>query len=93
MVNIRRDSHLLFYAYTLTSVEKYRDNRNLPTRRGQGKRQLLPRSLKPIVLRSALYIGVQRWNQLKPEYSELQDLTDFKISIKKNSPKCLMNVE
>ena len=86
----RRDMHLLFYAFTLAQVNSNLDKRNIPTRRNMGRRLLVPRSLKPIVLRSAYYRAVIRWNQLKAEYTEIEDLNGFKISIKKNYKTCFM---
>ena len=83
-LNVRRDMHLLFYAFTLAQADSNLDKRNIPTRRNLGKRLLVPRSLKPIVIRSAFYRAVMRWNQLKAEYTEIEDLCSFKISIKKN---------
>ena len=83
---VRRDIHLLFYAFTLKEQDKLIDKRNLPTRRNQGIRLLLPRSLKPIVLRSAFYRAIARWNMLKPQYTD----KSFKISIKKNYSNCFI---
>ena len=89
-LSVRRDMHLLFYAFTLKDQDKLIDKRNLPTRRNQGIRLLLPRTLKPIVLRSAFYRAIARWNMLKAPYTEIEDLKSFKISIKKNYNNCFI---
>ena len=87
---IRRDIHLLFYAFTLKSQVKLVDGRNLPTRHNQGIRLNVPRSLKPIVLRSCFYRAIQRWNMLKPFYTMIESLADFKIAIKSDYNHCFM---
>ena len=87
----RRDRHLLFYAYTLAQNDKYVDNRILPTRYHQGKRLSVPRSLKPIVLRSCMYRAIARWNQLKPKYTTVASLWLFKLAIDKDHPHCFIN--
>ena len=89
-LNTRRDMHLLFYAFSLAKNPNNVDNRNIPTRRHMGKRLVVPRSLKPIVLRSAFYRAVTRWNQLKALYTNIEDLSAFKISIKNNYDTCFM---
>ena len=88
----RRDRHLLYYAYSLAKCDVYIDHRNLPTRRQQGKRLLVPHTLKPIVIRSVMYRGIKRWNELKPEYTLIETLWKFKLAIKKDYPLCFMNV-
>ena len=80
----RRDLHLLFYAFTLKSLDKLIDKRGLPTRRNQGIRFLVPRSLEPIVLRSAFYRAITRWNMLKAAYTLIDDIKSFKIQVKTN---------
>ena len=87
---IRRDMHLLFYAFSLKKRNKYIDERALPTRRGQGIRLLVPRSHKPIVVRSCLYRAIIRWNMLKPSFTEIEDLNQFKLAIKKGYGNCFM---
>ena len=89
-LNIRRDIHLLFYAFTLKSQQNLIDKRNLPTRHNQGLRFKVPRSLKPIVLRSCFYRAIIRWNMLKPLYTLIDSLADFKIAIKKDYNHCFM---
>ena len=89
-LSVRRDMHLLFYAFTLKDQEKLIDNRNIPTRQHQGIRFLVPRSLRPIVLRSAFYRAILRWNMLKAIYTEIQDIKSFKIQIKKNYNDCFI---
>ena len=86
----RRDMHLLFYAFTLKKVIQFLDVRILPTRAHMGVRLLVPRSVKPIVLRSALYRGIIRWNSLKAEYTVVEDLNEFKKLIKRTYPNCFM---
>ena len=54
-LDVRRDLHLLTYAYSLSTMCIHVDKRNLPTKRHIGKRLIVPRSLKPIVLRCSLY--------------------------------------
>ena len=58
----RRYMQLLSFAHTLTKNVHLVDNRNLPTRRNQGIRLKAIRSLKPIVIRSAIYRAISRWN-------------------------------
>ena len=89
-LNIRRDIHLLFYAFTLKSQPHLVDVRNLPTRNNQGIRLKVPRSLKPIVLRSCFYRAIRRWNMLKPFYTLVDSLVDFKTLIKKDYTHCFM---
>ena len=80
----RRDIHLLSYAYSLAQNPRYIDQRQLPAHRNTGRRLIVPRSFKPMVIRSALYRAISRWNQLKPEYTTINNINSFKISIKKN---------
>ena len=89
-LHVRRDIHLLYYAFTLKGQPKLIDNRNLPTRFYQGIRFIVPRSQKPIVLRSCFYRAIQRWNSLKPLYTLIDSLADFKIAIKKDYTHCFM---
>ena len=86
----RRDMHLLSYAHTLASNPVFIDNRNLPTRINQGKRLNIIRSLKPVVIRSARYRAITRWNLLKADYTVIEDLSAFKLASKKNYPDCFM---
>ena len=85
-----RDIHLIFYAFTLKEQINLIDNRNLPTRHNQGIRLKVPRSLKPIVLRSCFYRAITRWNMLKPFYTLIESLADFKLAIKKDYDHCFM---
>ena len=39
-----------------------------------------------------MYRSINVWNKLKPEYTLIEDPTKFKIAIKKDYPKCFMNV-
>ena len=91
LLGCRRDMHLLYFAYSLSTVDKYIDKRILPTRRHLGKRLIVPRSLKPIVLRSCLYRGITRWNDLKPLYTVIDTLWKFKLAIRKDYPNCFIN--
>ena len=86
----RRDIHLIFYAFTLKSQPRLIDSRFLPTRNNQGIRLKVPRSFKPIVLRSCLYRAIIRWNMLKPYYTLIDSLSDFKIAIKTDYNHCFM---
>ena len=86
----RRDIHLIFYAFTLKGQIELIDKRNLPTRHNQGIRLIVPRSQKPIVLRSCFYRAIMRWNMLKPFYTLIESLADFKIAIKKDYDHCFM---
>ena len=86
----RRATHLLFYAFRLAKNDCHIDHRNLPTRQNVGLRLKVPRSLKPIVLRSALYRAISLWNKLKPQYTLIDDLNSFKIAIKKDFTTCFM---
>ena len=54
-LDIRRDLHLLSYAYLLSKCENLVGNRNIPTRFHRGIRLLTPNSQKPIVIKSAFY--------------------------------------
>ena len=92
MLNDRRDMHLLFYAFTLAQIDKHIDKRAIPTRMHVGKRLIIPRSLKPIVIRSALYRGISRWNLLKAPYTNIETLWEFKKAIKRDYPRCFMNI-
>ena len=47
-LNVRRDIHLLSYAYILAQSPDKFDQRNIPTRRNVGKRLIPLRSFKPI---------------------------------------------
>ena len=82
----RRDKHLLYYAFSLKKEPVYIDNRNILTRRHQGVRFKVPHSLKPIVIRSVLYRGISRWNNLKAVYTEIETLWKFKLAIEKDYP-------
>ena len=86
----RRDMHLLFYAFTLSKADDLKDQRNIPTRRHLGNRLRAIRSLKPIVVRSALYRAIDRWNELKPMYTTIETLWEFKKAIKRDYPNCFM---
>ena len=86
----RRAIHLLFYAYQLAKMDHMIDKRSLPTRRHTGKRLIVPQTLKPIVLRSALYKAIHSWNNLKPSYTLIDNVNTFKIAIKKDFPACFM---
>ena len=86
----RRKIHLLFYAFTLSKNPRYIDNRDIRTRRHNGLRLLVPRSLKPIVLRSAFYNAISSWNNLKSEYTLLEDPAVFKKTIKQDIDICFM---
>ena len=90
MLELRRDMHLLSYAFSLKKLDSYTDNRNLPTRLNMGIRLLVPKSVKPIILRSFHYRAIIKWNCLKQVYTELEDLDVFKINIKKNYDTCFM---
>ena len=87
-LSYRRDMHFLSFAHTLAKNPHLVDNRNLPTRRNQGIRWKAVRSLKPIVIRSAIYRAISRWNSLKKEYTMIEDLSAFKLDYK----DCLLHV-
>ena len=89
-LDIRRDMHLLSYAFSLKNNLLYIDDRNLPTRQNLGVRLKIPRTLKPLVLRSSHYRAIMRWNELLPLYTNIEDLDTFKISIKNNYNNCFM---
>ena len=89
-LKVRRDTHLLSCAYSLAQTPNNIDQRQLPTRRNIGKRLIVPRSFKPIVIRSALYRVISRWNQLKSEYTTIDDINSFRIAIKKNYQTCFI---
>ena len=89
-LHVRRDIHLLFYAFTLKSQPRLIDNRNLPTRNNQGIRLKVPRSFKPIVLRSCFYRAIIKWNSLKPLYTLIESLPDFKVAIKRDYNDCFI---
>ena len=86
----RRSIHLLSYAFQLSKMDHMVDKRNIPTRRHTGKRLITPLTLKPIVLRSALYKAILSWNNLKPSYTLIDNVNSFKIAIKKDYPNCFM---
>ena len=88
LLAIRRDMHLLSYAFTLKDTHV--DNRGIPTRQNIGIRLLVPNTLKPIILRTAHYRAIMKWNTLKPEFTEILDLDTFKIRIKNNYDKCFL---
>ena len=79
-----------FYAFRLAQMECHIDNRNLPKRQNPGIRLKVPRSMKPIVLRSALYRAITLCNTLKPQYTLFDDMNSFKIAIKRDFTTCFM---
>ena len=86
----RRKIHLLFYAFSLSKFPKYIDTRPIATRRHDGKRLLVPTTLKPMVTRSAWYRAIICWNNLKAKYTVIEDLLDFKKAIKQDIDSCFM---
>ena len=87
----RRDIHLLFYAFALSRMPTYIDDRDINTRIHIGKRLIMPRSQKPMVFHSALYRAIERWNCLRPAFTLIEDLDEFKVIIKKDYPTCFVN--
>ena len=90
LLEVRREIHLLSYAHILSCKESHIDMRNLPTRLHDGKRLILPRSLNPVVLRSAYYRAIVCWNRLQPKYTVIEDPNKFKMTIKKDYPNCFV---
>ena len=86
----RRKIHLIFYAFSSSKHPKYIDNRNIPTRRHEGLRLLVPHTLKPIVLRSAFYHAICLWNNLKAKYTLIEDPSAFKKAIWLDIDSCFM---
>ena len=69
----------------------YVDDRDINTRIHIGKRLIMPRSQKPMVFHSALYRAIERWNCLRPAFTLIEDLDEFKVIIKKDYPTCFVN--
>ena len=82
----RRDVHLLGLMYRRKELEKYVDERNLPTRQHQGVvlRQPVPKS--NCLLKAPIYRGSKMWNELPAATRNAMTYETFKNRIKQHQP-------